>query len=229
MNKNMGVTIVYVVFMLISIVSLGLLFYLSTRMIMIKNTMLKTEGTINSIVYFGENTPTVIISYVYDDIVYTAQSTIYSSSMREGDLITIYIDPTQPHIYYQPNIVTHTIMPLIFALTFGGIGFSGFIVGILHRKKKIQLMNSGKKIVAVITEFKLNMNYVMTTGRQRQYRSHIFCKVINEFTEEEIIYKSHGFWSSTNRDVTLGVSTIDIWIDPENPKRYMMDLHSIKL
>ena len=214
---------------MLSLISFGLFIFLSIRMVTIQKTMDEVQSLITHIIYNGDNTPLVIIEYTYNDITYTSRSNMYSSSMYEGQFLNIYVDPNHPQNVYQPHIFSHVIMPLMFALIFGSIGFSGLIIHIKKKKKRSKLTSSGKRVIATVTEFKMNMNYVMTTGHKRQYRCHVLCMIVNEFTGIETHFKSSGFWSSTDMGVRPHQSTVNVWIDQTNPKNYLVDLESINI
>jgi hypothetical protein len=228
MNNNRSLSILSFVFMFVSMVMVILLIFLINRMSWITEEMLKIDSTIVSISGQGSDNPIVTIEYVYEGISYTVRYNTYSSSMREGDIVTIYIDPEYPTIYYQPSIFSYYILPGMMALVFGAVGFPLFFSSRKRNNLKKRLLESGTKIVGKIVDVKTNFHYTMNVGRHRYFRTHITCSIVDEFSDEETLYKSLGFWGPADLDVELGVSVADIWIDRQHPQIYYVDHESIQ-
>jgi hypothetical protein len=227
MKVNQGVSIVTFIFIVISLISIGVMVFLAFRLSWIKNEMVEVESTIISISRFDNDNHLVMIEYVYDNIVYIDRYHIYSSTMQEGDIINIYVDPNFPEINYQPDIFFYFVFPGIFALVFGGIGFAGLFSWIRKKQLKTKYMTSGKKVVATIVDMKTNYQIRMTTGRHHSYRSHFICKVTDEYLGTEQVFKSRSFWLPSGHGIQTGISKVDVYIDINDKNNYFVDIDSI--
>jgi len=226
MKIKQGVSIFSIVFVVLAIISLVVMVGLYFRLSWIQTEMDPVEGTIISIDRTGDDS-VVIIEYVYDNLLYTAYSSIFSSSMKEGDMITIYVDPSNPENIYQPDFFFYVIFPGIFATVFGVIGFVGLYSGLKIKKIKSQFMSSGKKIVATITDIHMNYGNRLTVGRKVSYRSHITCKFTDEFTGVEQTFKSSKFWLPAGHRLQNGVTKVYVYVDKTDSKKYFVDIESL--
>jgi len=224
MSINKKAYIPSLIFIALFILTLCVIIFLAFRMSWIKEKMISIDSTIVSITQYGDDDHLVMIEYTYQQTTYTVKYNIYYSSMRIGDTITIYIDPINPAKHYAIDIFFYFIFPGIFALIFAGIGLPIFIHTFKMNRRKKRLIENGKKIIGTITHVKTNFNYTMTTGRHRKYRTHIICKVIDDYSLKETEYKSHGFWSSSELDIQSGTTEVEVWIDREDKRIYYVNI-----
>ncbi|TVP86617.1 MAG: DUF3592 domain-containing protein [Acholeplasmataceae bacterium] len=230
MSTNKHLSVFTNVFMILAVLLISLTIFLVSRMLWIKSEMHAIDSTIVSITRgLGRSSHTVMISYNYEGQSYTVQYNTYSASMRVGDNITIYIDPDNPDQYYQPNLLTHVLIPGIFALAFGAVGFPMFFSSRKTKKIKNSLMTSGRKMVGTITDLKTNHTTSITVGGRRLFKNHITCRVIDDFSGSEKTYKSRGFWRSSDFNLNIGVSTVDVWVDRQDKEKYFVDFDSIQV
>lgn len=216
-----------IIFLSLFVVTIGVMIFLAIRLNWIKNEMVPVESTIVSITRYGEDDHIVMIEYTYDSVLYSGKYNIYTSDMREGDTIMIYVNPENPSKFYSANTFLYIILPGIFAVVFAAIGFPLFIYAFKINKIKKSMIQNGRKKIGVITEVKTNYNYTMSKGRHRSYRSHIIVSVIDDYTQQEVKYKSRGFWSPSDLGVQLGVTEIDVWVDRDNKNVYYVDTDKI--
>jgi glucan phosphoethanolaminetransferase (alkaline phosphatase superfamily) len=93
----------------------------------------------------------------------------------------------------------------------------------VYQDAGIKLMKNGKKITAQIIDIKhiVNINF---NGRSPYV---IIAEGENIITNKKEIFESYFIWD----DILFKLqykNFVDIYIDPENPKKYYMDLNSIR-
>lgn len=211
----------------LGVIALGVMIALTMRMSWIKQEMIETESEIISIERYGDDNNEVMISYVYENMTYTAKSSFYSSSMRIGDYITIYIDPTNPAKIYQVDRFFYTFFPGIFAFVFLAIGTPTFLHAFKTSRLRKRLMENGKKVIGTIVEVHTNYRSTMTINNRRYHKTTITCRLDEDYSLIERTFKSR-FWTPQEMLIQPNESDVDIWVDTENPNIYFVDTDNIR-
>lgn len=182
---------------------------------------------IESTVVLIDSNDNIVIRYEYEETDYIDNADIYKSWIKVGDTITIYIDPSRPNINYQPDFFFYIIFPGIFAVVFGAIGFSGFILNIRYKNKKKSYIMQGKKLIAVITDLHINHLITMRVNRNISYRSHIMCEHTDDFTDAKQVFKSAKFWLPADHEIKPGTTHVHVYVDRNDSNKYFVDVESI--
>ncbi len=210
-------------FMIFAALFLFLGTFLVLNSLRIRQDMIPVEGRIASIDVASNDRTTVMIEYIFNGTTYSFRSSTFSSTMRVGDASTVYIDPNNPSVYHQSDLFLFILVPGILAVVFGGIGIFTYLPFIKAKKRHRTLMQNGSKRRAIITSLSTNQSVTMN----KMYKSHLTCKIVDAYTEEETIYKSKSFWAPKDFRVETGVSTVDVWIDPNDKFNYHVDTSSL--
>ncbi|MBC8144587.1 MAG: DUF3592 domain-containing protein [bacterium] len=152
----------------------------------------------------------------------TFQSNSGSSppAFEVGERVTVLYDPAQPADASIDSFWQLYALPAIFGiigLVFFAVGGGMFIAHMLNRRKREQLLASGRRITTQVQGVVLNTN-VRINGR------HPFCitsQWLNPDTGNVHVFRSDGVWFDPSSHIQGG--SIDVLIDPVNPKRYHVD------
>ena len=112
----------------------------------------------------------VVVEYIVDGEIYRSSLGYYSSTMRRGQSVKVYYDPSDPS-HTMDNATFACAMMLIFILIFGGVG-TGFLIYEFRQKKIVTaLIEEDKYIVCdssveraeVSAHVKVNRTYYRQT------------------------------------------------------------------
>lgn len=166
----------------------------------------------------------VYVSYEIDGVAYeSVPIAFYSSNMHIGKEITIYYHEDNPYNIKVRSETTFIVL-ILYAIgtVFGIIGFCGVIAIFKQHLKNKQLLKNGRLCSAQITA--VLENYSVTTNGKHPF--YIECKVIDQLTGEEYLYKSDDI----QMDPTPYLDTnVPVYVNPTNPAEYYVDTDSIFL
>jgi hypothetical protein len=154
------------------------------------------------------------------EITFTSKVGNNPPAFQVDEAVTVLYDPEDPHDAYIQSLVQFWGGPL-FAFLFGAV-FAGIPSGILlaqarGRSRARWLKENGRRIS---TKFeRVEPNYRIRINYQNPYR--IISVGQDPFTNQIRVFQSYNLW----RDPTplIGDRSIDVLIDPNNPKRYWLD------
>ncbi|MBB4802442.1 hypothetical protein HNP37_002515 [Flavobacterium nitrogenifigens] len=154
-------------------------------------------------------------------ITYTSSVSSNPPSYDVGENVEIFYDPANPNDAEINGFVSLWLGVLIL----GGIGIVFFLIGslgvllrYLKNKKAQNLRETGKPIAAKFTQVQLNTNQTVN-GRNPFL---ILSQWQDPKTDELYVFKSDSIWFDPTDFVKT--DTIRVFIDPENPKDYVMDI-----
>ncbi len=188
-----------------------------------KEYAVEVNGVIEDIVieeHTDETDYDVYVSYEYDGVYYEdIHIDFYSSSMYEGQEIDLLIDPDNPtDIHSSDGDLFFTLMFVGLGGLFALIGYIILIVSILNKKKKARLLESGQHIYGEIES--MEQDYSITINGRHPFR--IYCKYKNP--TDGYIYKFKSDTLDFNPwDSYKAGDSIDIYVDPDNFKKYYVD------
>ena len=181
-----------------------------------QKTSEKLTGTITELRGRG-----IEVSYIYNGRQYEAYVSEYSSSMREGDDVILYVSKDNPEkvrtemLLFLPTLILSIVGAPFFIV--GGIFF--LFVGIKGRKKKALLQN-GRVVEATVTGGQ--MNYSMSVNGRHPWK--LECKYEDTYTGATYLYSSYNIW----KDPFLYIGQIvKVYVDRENPRKYYVDVDSL--
>ena len=180
-------------------------------------TAVPVEAFIDSISVTGSGDDKdydVHVYYKYNNETISNYLNFYSSSMHEGDVLTIYCDPMNPHRVESGSPV--------FSILFGGlggvfaiIGFTLTISSIRSNKKDKKLKSTGQLINAQITN--VFVDYNLTVNGRHPYK--IECGYLAP-NGQYFQFVSKGVW--TNPQYFIG-NVCPVYVNPNNPNEYYVD------
>lgn len=173
-----------------------------------------------------DTTHEVYIKYSADGKEYESELNMYSSSYYEGKEIEVYYDKNNPS-----NVETdeaNNMLSIILIAIGGSFALiSGIVLFIQLRNSSIsrKLQRNGLRIDAVYIETILNTTYEV--NGMSPYK--IICKWKNPNTGIEYEFKSNNIWDNPQYAIeNNNITKIPVYIDPENPEKYYVDVKEIQ-
>lgn len=215
----------YILFIIIGIVILIAGVFFHKNLNEFKETAKETNATITRIEYEedidGDIDYEVYVEFYVKGEIYTGKLDEYNSTMREGDNVRIYYDPSNPNDFKSKssNWMIYLLYEIggIFALI-GGI----FLVNGIRKGNKVKkLKESGFRFDAEITGINTNNNYTVN-GRHPYI---IECSgaingVVYNFKSENVWYEAPNIYND------LQIKTIPVYINMEKTSEYYVDIES---
>lgn len=178
------------------------------------------NGTVASM----DNSGNPTVTFRYDGQTYTVVSGVSESDLSVGDEMTVHFPNGRPQEAEVKSFFTQWFVTLfcgIFVLSFGSIGGIGLMSVIRKDKMKRELFQEGRgrKVsmplgdVVHDTSFRVN-------GRSPYV---IVCQFHDKARNEIHQYKSEHIWFNPVPFLE-GKSEIDVYIDPNDLKRYYVDI-----
>lgn len=144
----------------------------------------------------------------------------YSSSMHEGDSIVLYYDPENPTDICVRQERMFTLFALGgFALVFFGISGILFVFYMLDFRLT-KLKETGIPVPCIIREIAVNENYKLN-GRPANY---LICENTDPSLSPCITFQSGSSFAKDLATKHPIGSTITVYIDPANAKRYYIEI-----
>ena len=147
----------------------------------------------------------------------------YSSSMYEGKIITVLVNPED---YYDVRTSTLLYLP---AIIFGVVAIPFLVVSIIlivvmvsRNKRFSRIYEEGKRITAEVTGGRINRNY--SVNNRHPWR--LECRYEDTFTGEEHVFKSGNVWFDPNQYIGRPIS---VYILDGNFSNYYIDVDSLGL
>ena len=147
----------------------------------------------------------------------------YSSSMYEGKIITVLVNPED---YYDVRTSTLLYLP---AIIFGVVAIPFLVVSIIlivvmvsRNKRFSRIYEEGKRITAEVTGGRINRNY--SVNNRHPWR--LECRYEDTFSGEEHVFKSGNVWFDPNQYIGRPIS---VYILDGNFSNYYIDVDSLGL
>lgn len=166
----------------------------------------------------GESEYDVFVSYeaegqYFDDI----ELDFYSSSMYQGQQLTVYYQSTRPNII-RTKVDTFFIFAMLIGM--GGLfAFIGLILSIIGFviKPKQELKTTGICYNATVTDIIEQKN--VTVNGQHPYC--VDCLAHNHHTGQQMLFRSKSILDDS---MLHNLTTVPVYVDPKNPKKYYVDV-----
>ena len=162
----------------------------------------------------------VFVSYNFEGEDYSnVRLNAYSSSMYEGEEITLLLNPDNPREVQAENV------GIILTAVFGGIGVLIFLIGLIlliissiRSRRNKNLMETGQHVYGEIES--LDRDTTVTINGRHPYR--IYCKYQDPQTGYIYKFKSKILDFNPNDSYKIG-DQIGIYLEPGNFKHYYVD------
>lgn len=164
----------------------------------------------------GDISHTAFVAYEHDGHSYDyIMLSSYTSSMRKGRTITLYIDPSDPtHPKYKMGVGFYIVF-VTMGVIFAAVGFGLLIGSSSNTKKRLVDNGQGEAVYATVvgagkTNVRVNgsMTYRITATWDDQYG------VTHEY-KSELLYFDPSMYISAGE-------LIRVYVDPDNYKKYYM-------
>lgn len=216
-KENCVEKILGICFVAVSILILGIA---AACTVFSQNTAKTSEKITGTITEIYDNSG-ISVEYSYNGQKYEAGISEYSSSMRVGKEIPLYVNKENPQkvrtaaLLYLPSFVLCCV-----GVPFAIVGMIFIIIVGKSRKKKKYLLQNGKRIMAEITGGMLNYNYRLN-GR---HPWKLECRYEDIFTGAVYLFSSENIWIDPQMYIGQQVA---VYVDGENYKKYYVDVDSL--
>lgn len=154
----------------------------------------------------------VFVEYEYEGVTYSDELDYYTSGMREGDDVEIYVDPERPSDSRSKPYLVSGIMGL-FALIFGGIG-AGFLGHEIRRSVIVNRLIAEDKFIYANYSHEEKANVTVNKVR---YDQSVF--VYDDGSGRKMVFKGEPHHPSS-RPYIQG-DTMKVYVDMEkDPGKY---------
>jgi len=211
----------------------GIFFILSVSMIFyginFRNNAVARVAIITDIDSHGDsdsNTQhTVYVKYKVDGLEYNESLGYYSTGMSVGQEIPIYYKPESPNRIMADSSILLWLIFFILGLILLSVAFIITFIKIKKKRRHKELMASGRKIYADITEITKNFSYTVN-GRSPFL---IVCKWVDPSTGLFYFFRSENIWFNPQPILEeKGIKSLAVYIDRESPKKYAVSLEEVE-
>lgn len=227
MKNNKVELIIGSIFAIIGISMIALALFLKVVADEFREISIETEAVITTIEYDREDDfHDVYVTYVFEEETYLEKLNYYSSSMSEGDTITISVDESNP-----TNIGASGFLEYLGAIIVGSMGLLFTIIGgsfllfIFNKKKKYKrIRETGRRIEAKIVSVNYNTRYTIN-GRHPYI-------LLSSYEENGLTYSftSHNIWYEIESVIqNRNIETIPVYVEQGNFKKYIVDTSEIEM
>lgn len=178
----------------------------------------ETTGTVVDLLY-SKSSVAPVVKYTDEggrEHLYESSSYTSINPAEIGDQLKVYYLPDEPTEVELEGEGWFNLFPLIFFFTHGGVGFGGIYW--LEKKRRLYnwLQQFGKEIQAKLTEVKHGSN------KGRSYHT-LKCEWLDPYTQQLYSFESETLSNYSLSALPVG-RPVRVLIDPDNPKRYWVDI-----
>ena len=190
-------------------------------------TAIETTGKITDVYVSrdtdGDTNRDVYVAFEVNGEEYSGHSSYSSSGMREGQDIKIYYNPNNPNNFKVEGETTFTTIIFgILGAVFFLIGFIPIVFDIFKNKGNQKLIQDGTLVHANIDEIRINPN-VSVNG----FNPYIIECSYKDSSGGLYVFKSKNLYFNPS-NLLDDQSTIDVYVDMENPKKYFVDTRELE-
>lgn len=169
----------------------------------------------------GDTYHNVFVRYEIDGHIYDEELNYYTSSMSEGDVITLYYDPANP----SKTVVDGDNFLFI---VFIGLGSVFAIMGLCFLIKAIKDKRMIKRVIAMnyiiqaqIGDFSIDGS-LMVNGRHHFV---LRASAISPYNGQAYEFRSDAIWNDLRPILqAYNISKVPVYVNPQNYKEYYMDM-----
>lgn len=227
MQKNKSVTITNILFAVIGSIFFSIGAFLVISTVTFKVNAEEVMALITDMIPYedseGDTSYEVEVEYEYEGFTFSAVLDTYSSGMREGKWIPIYVNKDEPMEVVEPGT------NLGLGIGFVGMGLIAVLVSVIPvlngrkaEKKLEKLRTSGVRLRATIDEITLN-EHIAVNG---QHPYIIWCSYVDEFSGARFEFKSKNIWEDVESLCDVG-GYIDVWVKADDYLEYVVDVESL--
>ena len=231
MHKNKSLTLINIFFSVIGIVimSIGII-WIGYVMYFASNAD-EVEGLITELTRYKtydsdgevEYEYDIYVEYTYEGYEHEVELDIYSSNMKEGRTVTLWVNRDDPRDVIVKNTdFLFGLIPLGIGLAFALVGIVPIIAGRVKNRKTQNLKENGKRLTATIDEIIVNYNF--SVNDEHPYR--IICSYKDINTGTIYRFKSANIWQDPYLVCDEG-DNIDVWVNEKDYSKYFVDVDGL--
>ncbi len=220
MKKNKSVAGTNIIFVIVGSIFVIIGGFLVVKTMAFKLNADEVMALITDISSYDEE---VDVQYEYEGYVFNVTLDTYSSSMREGKMIPIYVNKDEPMEVLEPGT------NLGIGIGFAGLGLIAVLVVVIPvlngrkaEKKLEKLRTSGVRLRATIDE--ITFNERIAVNEQHPYI--IWCSYVDELSGARFEFKSNNIWEDVESVCDVG-GYIDVWVKADDYLEYVVDVESL--
>lgn len=220
MKKNKSVAVTNIIFAIVGSIFVIIGGFLVIKTMAFKMNAEEVMALITDIDSYAEE---VAVQYEFEGYMFNITLDTYSSSMREGKWIPIYVNKDEPMEVVEPGT------NLGLGIGFVGMGLIAVLVSVIPvlngrkaEKKLEKLRTSGVRLRATIDEITLN-EHIAVNG---QHPYIIWCSYVDEFSGARFEFKSKNIWEDVESLCDVG-GYIDVWVKADDYLEYVVDVESL--
>ena len=220
MKKNKSIRWTYILFAIV-----GSIFAIIGSLLVVKTITFKfnAEEVMALITDIDSYDEVVKVQYEYEGFAFDVTLDTYSSGMREGEWIPVYVNRDDPTEVVEPGTY------LGMGIGFAGLGLIAVLVSVIpllrgrNAKKRLEKLRiSGVRLRATIDEITLNER--IAVNEQHPYI--ILCSYVDEMSGAKFQFKSNNIWEDVESLCDVG-SPIDVWVKADDYLDYVIDVESL--
>lgn len=225
--KHTGISFIIfgAVFLSVGLLTIGIGIGMFASYQSFKRTAVETDAIITDIDVYrrssgGESKTSRIvwIRYGFDGEEYENTLGYYSSGMRKGDSVKIYVNPDNPSDIKANSILAEIIL-ILMGLPFSAVG-GGFIISSVKKSiLKKSLLTDGEQMSGIITNVYPDTS-IKINGRN-PFKAD--CKVVDPYSGETYLYSSEGVMNDIS---CLVGASVTVYVDRGDRSRYYVDIES---
>ena len=190
-----------------------------------------TSGTVISLSLTSESGTTLyapIVSFVTGDgESLVLRSNAYSEGWkdRQGDIVKVLYDPADPKKAKIDSLFQLWGATLIFSgvgVVFSGVGLGIFGYRVFARRGRQWLLSHGRLIITDFKGIELNERVSLRRGSNVQHPFRIISEWYDSSLGQLCRFESENLWF--NPEDHISSDHIQVYIDPNNPRKYYMDV-----
>ncbi len=173
------------------------------------------------------NSAPIIEFHGTGDSTHTYRSNIFSSppAYEVGDKVTLWYNPKMPDEVVLSGF-DQWFLPVFFGfffLAFGGVGYGGLLFHFVRRQNHLNLLRTGKTVDAQFVEVFVNRAFAVNGQSPLVVR----CKWTDPLSQKQYTFDSENLWIDPSPYIKSG-STLTVYIEPDNPMMYYVDLRFLE-
>ena len=153
-------------------------------------------------------------------IIFESRTGSNPPAFRLNEPVRVLYDPLDPrHAYIDSfgQVWPSTVVLLVLGVAFNVPAVASLAWRRAAARKETWLRQNGQRVQADLTEVALNR--ALTVNGAHPYR--VVCQWFNPITNQMLVFHSANIWYDPSK--FLPGKTLDVLIDPNNPRRYLVE------
>lgn len=229
MKLPLSGNIVLFIFILVGILLVCFGIYLQTSNTAFLNVAHEATAVITDIDTYrdsdGDTRRSVAVEFKVDGQTYHGKLGEWHSGMAIGGRTKVYFNPDNPFDFRGGSVNFIGYLVIGFGSVFFIVGASPILSGILKKKKKHRLKESGQRVEARIDSVDINRSFSMNGRHPFVLR----CSYVEPGSRKVFSFNSENIWFNVNAILqNTGIKTLPVYLDEKNSAKYHVDIDPLK-